>query len=493
MYAGVNIDMIYAPGNEESISCYLHTVPFSIDLKYTALSYLWGDQSTKEVITINGHLFSVGINLYKALEDLSQQGWSPKDSRPWVDAICINQDDNSEKSEQIPRIARIYRSASRVIVSIIATNTLTENVVKLLSDLADGLKPFGGDSWRQRPYALLRKLTRLPWFSRIWVRQEVTLAAEWPTIVIGKYQIHMLDLFNLLSMISNDRKLEYPLTGFPLHIILSYREAEATLPHDQVYGFLGQVYAFIEKTNSRSLPSQLNPDYTKPYEEVYHEFVAYIFEQNRDLRLLETTSRKLRGIPSWYDMDTPHVKANLKLSKSRRELQAEGIKISICQALLLPMPKVSLYVSHLRDRNNDIKEKIIKPSAVITNTPYEVLREKWFENISKDDRSQGKELYEKLLVFVAERHNEDLSKYRLRKDESSLNFLVLLDKIQVLFQNGNFGICNRHDAVIERGDILCLIERYVFVSSCKLTDATPDHSVRTDWVQQHHCEFFDLI
>lgn len=93
------------------------------------------------MITINGHLFSVGINLYKALEDLSQQGWSPKDSRPWVDAICINQDDNSEKSEQIPRIARIYRSASRVIVSIIATNTLTENVVKLLSDLADGLKP----------------------------------------------------------------------------------------------------------------------------------------------------------------------------------------------------------------------------------------------------------------------------------------------------------------------------------------------------------------
>lgn len=207
-----------------------------------------------------------------------------------------------------------------------------------------------------------------------------------------------------------------------------------------------------------------------------------------------------------YDMDTPHVKANLKLSKSRRELQVEGIKISICQALLLPMPKVSLYVSHLRDRNNDIKEKIIKPSAVITNTPYEVLREKWFENISKDDRSQGKELYEKLLVFIAERHNEDLSKYRLRKDESSLNLLVLLDKIQVLFQNGNFGICNRHDAVIERGDILCLLKGalrpsvlrpldggYVFVSSCKLTDATLDHSVRTDWVQQHHCEFFDLI
>ncbi|KAI0847241.1 hypothetical protein F5Y00DRAFT_263820 [Daldinia vernicosa] len=181
-------------------------------------------------------------------------------------------------------------------------------------------------------------------------------------LVFNEHQLRSLaDAWMMIHETEAVEEAGIPLdtAGF-LHIILAYGEAEATLPHDQVC-------AFVEKTNGRALPSQLSPDYTKPYEEVYHDFVAYIFEQTRDLRLLKTTFGKLKGVPSWVpDLRylglnmtwiPPQVKAKLKLSKSRRELQVEGVKISICQALVSPMPKVSHYVSHLRDRINDIKEK----------------------------------------------------------------------------------------------------------------------------------------
>ncbi|KAI8959257.1 HET-domain-containing protein [Daldinia sp. FL1419] len=568
-----NISMIYTPlGNmdvrlltiesesQEPISCRLHRLPLTADTKYTALSYLWGDQNDKKIITIDGHRFPVGVSLYNALRDISKQRWFTKDIYFWVDAICINQDDNSEKSKQIPRMAQIYSWASRVIVSVIATDTLQDSDIELLSDLAgslesirDGIQPdetrisldrsFGGNSWRKQPYSLLKKLFKLPWFSRIWVRQEVTLAVDWPTIILGKHQAHMLDLCNLWTIVSEDgymfdqpqlmglrdarmmihnpaeveeAGLSLGTAEFLLHVILAYGGAEATLPHDQVYGLLGQVYAFIEKTHGHPLPTQLSPDYTRPYEEVYHEFVAYIFESTGDLRLWETTARKFGVVPSWVPdlrylgsnitfVPMP-IKANLKLSKSRNELQVEGVRISTCQDILLPMSKISRRVSHLRDRINDLEEKIIKPSAAITNKPVEILRKELFDNVSKDYRP-GQELYEKVLAFIAERENEDLSKYHIRNDDTSFKLLVLLDAIYILFQDGNTGICNRHDAVVERGDILCLFKGalrpsiirsaeggYTLIGSCKLTDSESiSHDVRVDWFQRHHCEFFNLV
>ncbi|KAI1463393.1 HET-domain-containing protein [Daldinia caldariorum] len=549
--------------DEGSISCYLHTVTLSVELKFTALSYVWGDQSVKEVIKINGHPFPIGANLWKALKDISQIDWFTKDSYLWIDAVCINQDDNGEKSEQIPKMAQIYSLASRVIASIVPTDVLTEDNFKLLSGMAQtvksardgGISPvelrkssderFGGDSWRQRPYDLLMELTTLPWFSRVWVRQEVALAAKWPIILIGKYQMHMDDLCDLWRTVSNEREIfDQPrlramdnirtmihytgivlkeigqaldTAGLLLHVILSYGVAQATLPHDQIYGLLGQVYALIEKTNNPPLPSQLDPDYTRPFEKVYHEFTVYILEHTRDLRLIETVYRELGGVPSWVpdlrhlgsDMtwNMPKVKANLKFSESRNELQVEGIRTSVLQTSLPCMRNASLCLLDLRDRVNDFEERIIKPSAEITNTPLETVREKWFDNISKNNKREEEELYQKMLAIIAEPPDIELSDYCLTMDDASVRFLVFLDNIYVLFQNGNFGVCNRRDAVVEKGDILCLFKGahhpwvlrpvaggYVFVASCTLTDYMYSKDIREEWFfNQSQCEVFNIL
>lgn len=80
---------------------------------YEALSYVWGDPNVKVPIRLNGHRFSVTTNLWLALRRLRHRS-TPRVL--WVDAICINQDDNDEKSRQIVLMGDIYKRCQRGIV-----------------------------------------------------------------------------------------------------------------------------------------------------------------------------------------------------------------------------------------------------------------------------------------------------------------------------------------------------------------------------------------
>jgi hypothetical protein len=80
---------------------------------YEALSYVWGLEKCRESIWIDDNELSVGANLYKALSHLRD---CFVERILWVDAICINQDDDKEKGHQVGSMAKIYAKASRVIV-----------------------------------------------------------------------------------------------------------------------------------------------------------------------------------------------------------------------------------------------------------------------------------------------------------------------------------------------------------------------------------------
>jgi len=80
--------------------------------EFEALSYCWGDRSADEpVIYIDGQLLKVTKNLHSALLHLRQR------SMPiWIDAICINQQDTTERTRQVRHMDSIYSSARLVIV-----------------------------------------------------------------------------------------------------------------------------------------------------------------------------------------------------------------------------------------------------------------------------------------------------------------------------------------------------------------------------------------
>ncbi|KAF2423735.1 heterokaryon incompatibility, partial [Tothia fuscella] len=81
--------------------------------EYDALSYTWGTEDKTETILCNGVELPITANLFQALRMLRP---SAKERRYlWVDAICINQADESEKSDQVWNMLHIYQTARKVM------------------------------------------------------------------------------------------------------------------------------------------------------------------------------------------------------------------------------------------------------------------------------------------------------------------------------------------------------------------------------------------
>jgi hypothetical protein len=98
----------------------IHVNLYSVELSkssppsYEALSYTWGSNTNPECIHVNGSgLLEVTRNLEEALQHLRSID-TPRIL--WIDAICVNQGDLSERSEQVPRMAEIYSLAHHVVI-----------------------------------------------------------------------------------------------------------------------------------------------------------------------------------------------------------------------------------------------------------------------------------------------------------------------------------------------------------------------------------------
>jgi hypothetical protein len=75
------------------IQCTIEHVSLDDRPEYTALSYTWGDASQLRPIIVDGSMVLVTVNLHQALSHLFSECHVL-----WVDALCINQKDNKEKS-----------------------------------------------------------------------------------------------------------------------------------------------------------------------------------------------------------------------------------------------------------------------------------------------------------------------------------------------------------------------------------------------------------
>jgi hypothetical protein len=99
-------------------------VSYSWDTKppYFALSYTWGhpilddfEDDLSNAILCNGRWVSVGLNLKEALcfffdQKLSHSDWL------WVDAVCIDQSNLTERGEQVQHMTQLYAYAREVLV-----------------------------------------------------------------------------------------------------------------------------------------------------------------------------------------------------------------------------------------------------------------------------------------------------------------------------------------------------------------------------------------
>ncbi|KAK7403523.1 hypothetical protein QQX98_010701 [Neonectria punicea] len=157
---------------DSPISCKL----LDIDAKdpsaeYDALSYTWGAPEFTETITLDGqHTKLVTPTLHSALQRFRH---SLNSRRLWVDAVCINQDDDVDKAAQIPLMGNIYRQAACVLVWLGAEAQQVTSLQEL--DIIARQKSI---SWTTEEIKIIQAVVGHAWFWRRWVVQEVTLNAN---------------------------------------------------------------------------------------------------------------------------------------------------------------------------------------------------------------------------------------------------------------------------------------------------------------------------
>lgn len=178
------------------IHCTLIEVDLATLPSYDALSYRWGTSITPErTIICNNTAFGVHKNLYNGLAQLQDLGWT---SQPiWIDAISIDQGNNTEKSAQVNMMANIYRGASRVVVWLGQSSLATEVAVKKAQPLLGTSSEYvrSGSGTRLKTAALSWVLSR-DWFTRVWTLQEVVLARE-TTYLLGERVLAFNQLLDL--------------------------------------------------------------------------------------------------------------------------------------------------------------------------------------------------------------------------------------------------------------------------------------------------------
>lgn len=102
------------PGNRrDPILCTLEIACLGENPDYEALSYAWGDPNICLPILVNGRTVNVTTNLEAALRRLRRRCY---DRYLWVDALCINQANEREKTHQVNLMADVYSQTSQALI-----------------------------------------------------------------------------------------------------------------------------------------------------------------------------------------------------------------------------------------------------------------------------------------------------------------------------------------------------------------------------------------
>lgn len=125
--------LVLHPGERNSpIKCSLEHKNLASRPKFDALSYVWGSSVTTDEITCDSKPRQVGRNLHEALKRLRLPD---KERVLWIDALCINQADNKEKTQQVRIMGEIYSRARNVFIWLGNNESVQKGVEKLSSRL----------------------------------------------------------------------------------------------------------------------------------------------------------------------------------------------------------------------------------------------------------------------------------------------------------------------------------------------------------------------
>ncbi|KAI0150504.1 heterokaryon incompatibility protein-domain-containing protein [Xylariaceae sp. FL1272] len=184
--------------DDDTLDCEMTSWPMAEAPAYRAISYTWGAVKDTTWIRINGQHFQVRQNCQYALQQVTRH--SNATDYIWIDAICINQSDDDEKSHQVAKFGTIFQQAQLVLACTGAHDQYSRPIFKMIrrnSELFERAGPHYARSkgnrepslslewevfkWRasQKPQLLIRNICEYlcrPYFQRVWTLPEMRLA-----------------------------------------------------------------------------------------------------------------------------------------------------------------------------------------------------------------------------------------------------------------------------------------------------------------------------
>ena len=332
---------------------------------YCAISYTWGPPGDEARLALRPTVGRISQGRFGCEDESSRAGIIPIrkslcamlqefrrqkiDRFLWVDAVCIDQGSDEDKSSQIPSMRFLYANAN-VVYAWLGACPDTRNPLDRLADLASalwnhesgehiqdelnvldpchlGLPPSEASVWSD-----LHTLFTLPWWTRLWTLQEAAMALggrgnrpdglallygskklPWRTLsrftyIARRYQLGDFIVAGVLGGFTEDKQgfdaieeidrcvdsLFNQGYGVRLDdVLLATRRRRSTMAADMV---LGQC-AMLDRKTLRNL--RIEP--TQPAETVFVNFGKYYLRQEPTECLLNhvCTEERNADLPSW--------------------------------------------------------------------------------------------------------------------------------------------------------------------------------------------------
>ena len=101
------LELLPGSGSNNTLRCHLEHVSLAIDdgPSYETISYCWGDPKARGFVMVDGCTLEVPVAAEKALRRMRLQDVSRV---LWIDSLCINQQDDTERGQQVGLMQEIY-------------------------------------------------------------------------------------------------------------------------------------------------------------------------------------------------------------------------------------------------------------------------------------------------------------------------------------------------------------------------------------------------
>ncbi|KAF4960743.1 hypothetical protein FSARC_10372 [Fusarium sarcochroum] len=319
---------------------------------FVALSYAWGDLTKTSPLCVSKEDIPATSNLHQVIQTLSASRF---DQLLWVDALCINQEDQHERASQVTLMGDIYSRATYVLAFLspesVPFDLGLDFIERAASDPGLHFDPSLSPHTTVLGLNIADKVVQdsligffaAPWWTRLWTVQEFLLAQEvrfqcGQRLINAKVVQHSCKTWiahekgccwaagrarkgNIHGFIDNPSEANGGLTLFAaivrmkhlidisgigkfnttdfLTAISLFRTRHCSNPHDRIFGLMGL------RLPGSDIKNALPVDYSMPVNFLYRDLAMTLIEKSQTLDVLSHVlhgpglRNRTEDLPSW--------------------------------------------------------------------------------------------------------------------------------------------------------------------------------------------------